>query len=418
MIRLFLMTAFIYAALQLAVSQRSCWVALRRLLSRVVVTAAMVMAMLLGLWTFAAANQPSATDGDAAQVDFDVASPVATLSPQATAETDEQPGAPEPAAGVANDTMVLLISGDDVQKLLGQDGANAVAGLEGLKRVYAMVPLPTTGAGAIPPALLDALDPDTLRHVLSPGAMQIIATALSQVIVSQRTEPPGVSGSLPAESDGTDEVVVAERPPHVLASWVSNPGVGQLVVKSEFLEATIDEEEALRESIVTALKEQVSRRAAKDFGANEDWQKLVDVSLTDQALRFCILSTDARTEVIESSAGSHPMQQTFALVEFPESMEQQVLNQIKVALRENRLVALCVTIGVLWLTAILFSAACRFSQGGSLLRNLATFPVMALLILPCMLICAFMVGAMIKGATFEFKSEDGRMTCVVDRGGK
>ena len=72
------------------------------------------------------------------------------------------------------------------------------------------------------------------------------------------------------------------------------------------------------------------------------------------------------------------------------------------------------SVGFLWLSVILFSMACRASQSGSLLRRLATFPVMALLIVPCMLVFAFMVGAMIKGATFEFATEDGRITCVVD----
>lgn len=427
---LFLLAGFIVLMLQLATSQSNFWVNTRRTLLRAALVCGVVFALAIGLWSFSTERQMVVHDGCADAVVSESNLTAVTFLSQAAAE-DAPPASLEPllpsavpalesnAAPAANNTMVLVISGDDIQRLLGEDAANAFVGLKGLKRAYAMIPLPATGSSAMPPAVMEALNPTTLRSLLSPEALHILASTLSKIVTPpQAVElPEKIQTESPDEElvAELDEVIVVDEPPHVLASWISSPGVGQVVVKSEFLEAKIDEEDALRESIVSAFKDCVGRQAAQEFGAAADWQKLVDVSLTDQALRSCILSTDARTEVIQTSEGAHPMQQTYALVQFPEQMEQQVLGQIRTALRENRLMTLCVSVGVLWLAAILFSAACRFSQGGSLLRTLATFPVMALLILPCMLVFAFMVGAMIKGTTFEFRSEDGRIACVIDR---
>lgn len=415
MISLFLLAGFILMVHQLAMSQQIFWATARRILLRLTVTCAVVFALMIGLWRFSTQRQMVIHDGHVANAVLETSLPAGTFLQQTAADDDTvtlSSGIDLDAVPATNNTMVLVISGDDIQQLLGEDAASAFVGLQGLNRAYAMIPLPATGSSAMPAALLDALNPTTLRNLLSPDAMQVLATALSKVVTPQLADDSELAmaeGSL-AESEDLE----SEQPAHVLASWISNPGVGQVVVKSEFLEATTDEVDALRESIVAALKERVGRAAAQQFGADANWEKLIDVSLTDQALRSCILSTDARTQVIETREGSHPMQQTYALVEFPEAMQLHVLAQIKTALQQNRLVALCVSVAVLWLAVILFSAACRFSQSGSLLRKLATFPVMALLILPCMLVFAFMVGAMIKGATFEFQSEDSRAACIVD----
>lgn len=435
MIEFLLLITGMFVAAKLLFSQRAFWVQARRNVGRLLAGGAAVFVLLIALNGVASQRAPAPV-GLTSQVEAASDEPAAVV---------ERPDGSEPAAEAADDlsgaapqkdddqAMVLFVTSKELQKLIGKDSMNRLGGLEGLQRVYAMVPLSTKGPAGLPPVLREALSPAALRQVLSPAGIKVMTAALTQILTAGddqsdgngQNEKAAVQSITPVEllteataesPEGDDVVVETEEPRHILATWVDNPGVGQVVVKSDFLEATTREEEALRSPIEAALKLRVSHVVERDFGADASWDRLVDVSLSDGAIRDCIVSTDVRTEVIETSEGSHPMQQTFALVEFPESMELQVLSEVKSALRQNRLIAVCCCVAVLWLTAILLSVACRATQGGSLLHKLFAFPVMALLIVPCMLAFAFLIGAMIKGATFEFFDADGRISCVVNSG--
>lgn len=429
MIRLLLLTLTLCVAAKLLFSQRPSWLKARRILGRLALTGAAACTMLCALWSFGRHHQaPTDAVSNVSSLQLLAQAHAADESnagPSTPAE-EEPSGAgdspavagPEPAAD--DQTMVLFVSNEELQQLVGEEGVTSLSGLEGLQRAYAMIPLSPRGLAGVPPVLREALmSPAALRQVLSPSGLRIMSAALAQVLAKDddsgesETVPQGL---LPAESETQlASPPVTEEEPHVLASWVRAPGVGQVVVKSDFVEASTSEEDALRAEIVKALKARISRTVQQSFGSDDNWEKLVDVSLTDESIRESIVATDVRTEVIETSDGVHPMQQTFALVEFPEDMEREVVGHVETALRSNRVSALCLSVGALWLAAILFSAACRFSQSGSLLRKLATFPVMALLIVPCLIVFAFLVGAMIKGATFEFKATGDRVSCIVDR---
>ncbi|MEZ6132864.1 MAG: hypothetical protein R3C59_29700 [Planctomycetaceae bacterium] len=317
------------------------------------------------------------------------------------------------------ETVVLFVTDQNLRKLPGTDDAEALTGLTGLQQAYAMIPLPVAGPSALPKAMQEALSPAGIR-ILQTALMQIIALSnpgnskLTEIVRSAEQDAVSDGTTSLAEADGSADTLKAESTPD-LAHWVNDPGIGQTVVKSDFLEATIAPEDALRDPILQALKARITRLAQQQFGADLNWEQLVNVTLTDQAVRRCIVTTDARTQVIETRDGSHPMRQTYALVEIPETVEQQVLHGIETALRENRLVTLCLTVGFLWLAVVLFSAACRATQQGTLLRKLATFPAMAFLIVPCLLTCAMLINAMISGQTVPYRSDGARVTCVVDR---
>jgi len=327
--------------------------------------------------------------------------------------------------GADDETMVLFLSRKDLRELLSGDGADGSATLDELHRFYAMVPLSTSGPQAVPPVLREALSPVALRQVLQPDNIKLLAGVLLEVLERRdgtassaadsshaASQPLLAASAVAAELD--DVFVPATESEYRPAMWVEQPGVGQVVVESEFLEASTPAEEALRDSVLEALHQDVDRAVRRTLGPKVDWQALIRLSATDEAIRRCIISTDKRTEVIETAEGAKSMQKTYALVEFPETMTQQILRDVESELRINRLLGLCVGVALLWVMAILFSAACRATQHGPLFRKLAAFPLLALLLLPCLLAFTFVLGAMISGATFEFKSEQDRHSCLVD----
>ena len=303
------------------------------------------------------------------------------------------------------DMLVLPLSEDFVAGLLGPKGAEAAAKLNAsispeLRQAYALIPLSATAPRTAGPVI---------RHALSPTGFRALLSALSHVWHAADLETQ-LTAEASTEGDLSADLLPAAEPPE----WIDNPGIGQTVVQSKFIEASVPATEALRPAIIGALKQRVTAKVSSDFAADADWEKIVELDVTDRAVRDSFRETYTRTEVIDTAGNPTPMRQTFALIEFPDDVEEQILADIETALKRNRVVALCITLGIMWLCAVLISLAFRAGQHGSFLRKLATVPVMALLILPCLVAFLAMTSAMANGRTFDFSWSDNRISCVVD----
>ena len=306
------------------------------------------------------------------------------------------------------DMLVLPLSQDFVTGLLGPKGAEAAARLNAsispeLRQAYALIPLSATAPQPAGPVI---------RHVLSPSGFRAFLSALSHLWNAADLETQ-LTAEASTEEDLSADLPAATEPPE----WIENPGIGQTVVQSKFIEASIPATEALRPAIIGALKQRVSEKVASDFAA-ADWEKIVELDVTDRAVQNSFRQTYARTEVIDTAGNPTPMRQTYALIEFPDDVEEQILGDIETALKRNRVVALCVTLGIMWLCAVLLSLAFRAGQHGLFLHKLATLPVMGLLILTCVVAFLAMTTAMANGRTFDFSWSDNRVSCVVDHIGK
>ena len=84
-------------------------------------------------------------------------------------------------------------------------------------------------------------------------------------------------------------------------------------------------------------------------------------------------------------------------------------------MQHNRMTAVCITVGILWLCAMLLSVVFRAGQSQSFLRKLATVPMIGLLVIPCVVMFIAMTGAMLNGETFDFEWSKDRVACVIDR---
>ncbi|MEO1980640.1 MAG: hypothetical protein ABGZ24_09000 [Fuerstiella sp.] len=304
------------------------------------------------------------------------------------------------------DMLVLPLSQDFLAGLLGPEGAAAVAKLNAsispeLRQAYALIPLSATAPQPASPVI---------RHA---GGIRTFLAALSHVWTAATPEPHLTAEANIEPAVSRDSSRSSEPP-----EWIDNPGIGQTVVQSQFVEANIPAEDALRPAIIEALKHRVTGLVSRRFAADDGWEKVVELAVTDHAIRNSSRKTWTRTEVIDAVGSPTQMRKTYALIEFPEEFEEQILGDIETALKRNRVTALCITLGIVWLCAVLLNLAFRAGQHGTFLRKLATVPVMGLLILPCVLAFVFMTSAMASGRTFDFSWSENRISCVVDRVGK
>ncbi len=304
------------------------------------------------------------------------------------------------------DLLVLPLSPDFLAGLLGPEGAEAVAKLNAsispeLRQAYALIPLSATAPQTASPVI---------RHA---SEIRTFLSALSHVLTTSAPEP-FLTAEANTEPAASADLLQLSEPPE----WIDHPGIGQTVVQSQFVEANIPAEDALRPAIIEALKHRVTGLVSRRFAADDGWEKVVELAVTDHAIHNAFRKTWTRTEVIDAVGSPTQMRKTYALIEFPEEFEEQILGDIETALKKNRVTALCLTLGIVWVSALLLNLAFRAGQRGCLLRKLTTVPVMGLLILPC--VCAFflMTNAMANGRTFDFSWSDDRISCVIDRIGK
>ena len=313
-----------------------------------------------------------------------------------------------------DDTFWLPISREMLNKLAGDENSEEIQELtsqipQQLSHAYAMIPLSQAGPSSAPPVIRQVLSPAAIRYILIPENLKAIVSAVSAYLPAEADAATDDVGTMLAEAASS----ATETPK--LADWVhQKPGIGQTVVTSHFTESTPLAQDALRPEINEALQARITKLCSREFGIDDGWQKLVDVSLSDKAVLASILKTEKTVEIPDTVDGPKMMQQTYALVEFPEVIEQQVLGTVRAELIKSRTVAVSIALLAIWLCGVLLTFAFQASQHGSFMKKLATVPVMAILILPCMLLAVAMIASMAKGDTFELTLGDGRISCVVD----
>lgn len=312
----------------------------------------------------------------------------------------QPPTGDNPIVSSAEPILWLPMTPAIARTLFGDDGVQV------LERINAVLPSQLNGASSLLQS--SSVSPGTAvmkQALLRAGVSRILSSL--QLLMRGSDAPAENLKPTPSVDVDSDEVT------YTPADWIANPGLGQTVVHSEFEEATVSAESALREPITTALKLQISRLAERELDVSADWQKLVDITVSDEALRQFIVTTDTLTEVIPTIDGSKPMRKTYALVEFPETIEKQLLNDVRTAVRENRTAILCLCIAALWFGIVLLSFAARISQHSSVFRRITTIPVITLLILPSVLISLSLLGNIVSGDVLLIPAKAGHHTSLV-----
>ena len=314
--------------------------------------------------------------------------------------------------------LVLPLSGQVLVDLLGEEGAAAVEALNNslspeMRQAYAMIPISTPST--VPSVFNGAVAPSVLKHACSPTALNIWRRAAAEFMSSI----PEKSGKQAVETSIAPMLAEAgdsEMSTYQLAKWVEHPPAGQLVVKSRMKNYSIPPAEALNSEITAALKARISEITAEELNIADDWQKAMDLKLSDAAVDRFIVDTDfSPPEIVTTLDGDHKMKRTYALVQFPTSAEDQIINKLQTTLKQNRLIVLCVALASVWLCATCVSVAARATKSTSFLRRMVTLPAMGLVMVPCLLAFAVLTRSMMRGEIVQLQPLHERSVCVIDK---
>ena len=338
----------------------------------------------------------------------------------------ELPNESETIVTDSEDTLWFPITSETLEELLGPENAATVAQIQervppDLQRAYAMIPLSADGPKSAPPVIRRVLSPAAIRHILTPDNIQTAVDTLSEYLLAGRPQSdasPQTDVAKEQQNSKGDTALAdqqaEEHDKRAEAAWIENPGIGQVVVHSRFADASIAPEVALRPAIVEALTKHMTKLASAKFGPVDGWTGLIDLSLSDPAITNCIVTTDAGVQYIDANGVRKKMQETYALLQFPESTESQILAAIRNAVTRQRTAALCVTVGCFWLSAVLLAIVVRLGRRPAVMGKVVAVAVTALAILPGLAVGTILLIVMARGEITRLPLADERLACVVD----
>jgi hypothetical protein len=279
--------------------------------------------------------------------------------------------------------FILPVSAETLQALVGPEYADSLQTLSeslpaNLPQAYALIPMPKPVPDGIP---------EGIQQLLTPDRISTLVTAFSKVWNgSERGMQPADTAAMLAE-----QIHQEEQP-----AWVQNPGLGRVVVESQFVDASVTTEEALRPAVTTAFNKHVLQIASKKFAEDAGTLGQVQLSLGDTAFKKCLVSSYTRTEILPTRLGPAPMRQVFALVEVPAELERHALQKIEKSIQLNRTVTLCVAAAAIWLAVLLLMVLLRIQRSASRFKRWIAVPLCGLMIVPCLMVFAGTVAAMVQ----------------------
>lgn len=321
---------------------------------------------------------------------------------------------------------MAALTAEDHSKLLKAWNLNVPGRL---RLVYELIPLTAPGA-PLPPTARSIMTVDNLKQIAAavfttirqpdtssatallpeiPAAPEKLAPALAEKNDASRNLSAVESTATP-ESDASVQrpaEVTVEQPEPVLTrriqpTWIKQPDPGRVVVETTFAPTTDDTMLTLSEAVSNAFQEHLIQQTATSLKPATEWSRLIDLNLSEKAVQTCIVETYEREEVIETREGQQPMKKTYALIEFPEAIDNAALLTIRQSVQRHRMGMIATALGLLWLAMLTTGLIIRFATGGS--RRRRAIAVVAILLMPLPLIGAT-TGIVVRGTTsdvFEF----------------
>ncbi len=292
------------------------------------------------------------------------------------------------------DVVIFQPSDDMVQLLLGVGGQEMLKSFNSelpgrIRQTYALIPL-TPPVGATVP----------VKPLLAAGGLESIANSIvslveqSKDVISDRNLAVD-SAALPAESDGRLTVAPLIRP---TPDWIEHPDGRRIVVETKAILSGDDVEAPLDAAINKALERHIASVTETMNPALHNQARIVRMELPRAAAKKCIVDSFDRWEMMSTETeGEESFLIRYALLEFPEAVDQMAVRQIRQSIQKDRIASLGVVVGCVWLS--IFSAGFGIHQWrkGTKLHRLAAAPVFAVITIPTLLAAAGMVVALSQG---------------------
>lgn len=307
----------------------------------------------------------------------------------------EEPTVFGQAAKSDNGNVVVIQPSDEmVQQILGAAGQDLLKSFNSrlpgrIRQTYALIPLTSPVGSTV------AVNP-----LLAAGGLETIANSIVAFVESAESaaalaDTDVATHVLPAEAGGelTVQPEIPARP-----KWMDKKDGRRIVVETKPILEGDDAEAPLTVAINEALGRHVQNVTATMNSTLHEQAKFVCIELPQATARKYVVDTYKRHETLETETeGPQHFQIHYALLEFPEAVDQLAVRQIRQSIQQDRILGLGVVVGFAWLSVCSAGFGIRQWRKGTRLRRIAATPVFAVITLPTLLVAVGMVIALSTG---------------------
>ena len=290
------------------------------------------------------------------------------------------------------DVVIFQPSDEMVQQMLGVGGQDLLKSFNSelpgrIRQTYALIPLTPPVGSTVP-----------MKPMIATRGLEMIANSIVALVdhadSATLNATPG-SVALTAEADGTLTVAPAIRPE---PEWITQTDGRRIVARSKPVMSGDNAEILMTAAINDALAKHVAAVTASMDPAWQNQSRRVHMELPQSLAANYIVDRYERPETLETEVeGTKSFQVLYALVEFPDAIDQIAVRQIRYAIQKDRIIGLGVVVGLMWLSICSAGFGIRQWQKGTKLRKIAATPVFAVITIPTLLLTVAMVVALAKG---------------------
>ncbi len=310
---------------------------------------------------------------------------------------DDQHGAAvlgQAAKSDNGDVVVIQPSDEMVRQILGAAGQDLLKSFNSrlpgrIHQTYALIPLTPPVGSTVP-----------VNPLLAAGGLKTIANSIVAFVDSVESAaalagPDVPTAALPAEA-GSELTVQPEIP--VTPKWMNEADGRRIVVKTKPILAGDDGEVQLTVAINEALAAHVQEVTATMNSTLHDQANFVCLELPQvTARKFVVDSYDREESLDTETEGPQRFKIRYALLEFPEAVDQMAVRKIRESIQQDRIFGLGIVVGFAWLGVCSAGIGIRQWRKGTRLRRIAATPVFAVIALPTLLAAVGMIVALSTG---------------------
>ncbi len=303
------------------------------------------------------------------------------------------------------DVVVIQPSDEMVRQILGAAGQDLLKSFNSklpgsISQTYALIPLTPPVGSTVP-----------VNPLLAAGGLKTIANSIVAFVDSVESAaavagpdvptaaalagPDVPTAALPAEAGG--ELTVQPEIP-VTPKWMEEPDGRRIVVKTKPILAGDDGDVLLTVAINEALATHVQKVTATMNSTLHEQANFVCLELPPTTAARYVVDTYDRDESLDTETeGPQRFKIRYALLEFPEAVDQMAVRKIRESIQQDRIFGLGIVVGFAWLGVCSAGIGIRQWRKGTRLRRIAATPVFAVIALPTLLAAVGMIVALSTG---------------------
>lgn len=296
------------------------------------------------------------------------------------------------------DVVVIQPSDEMVRQILGAAGQDLLKSFNSrlpgrIHQTYALIPLTPPVGSTVP-----------VNPLLAAGGLKTIANSIVAFVDSVETasalagpEIPAVVSPAEPPAEAVAELTVQPAIP-ATPEWMSETDGHRIVVKTKPILAGDDGDALLTVAINEALATHVQNVTATMNSTLHEQANFVCLELPKETARKFVVDTYDREDSLETETeGPQKFQIRYALLEFPEAVDELAVRQIRQSIQQDRILGLGLVVGFAWLSVCSAGIGIRQWHKGTRLRRIVAAPIFAVVTLPTLMATISMVIALSTG---------------------